>query len=234
MRKRVVFVEHVHFFVEEVSNTRREISLFIKGDSMPFRPRHGRVHQSPWIDEDTEQWPCCGPIKSHRLWHSSLTLATGNENYSSDSLLFLSLLSSIKLSHKTCHCSGIVPLQYWFRRVEFKTPMQACPWTGMIAFKMLCVLFEGIWLIIRASTLTIPKRLPWLMCLLWGWCWRVKCIITKSVGLFFLFSFSSSLKASWIFCIAGPRQSLLRAHTSVFRDLILYRRQCQYTRRNID
>lgn len=64
---------------------------------MPFRPGHGRVHQSPRIDEDTaEQWPCCGPIKTLRLWHFCLTLASGNENYSSDSLFF----SSIKLSYK--------------------------------------------------------------------------------------------------------------------------------------
>lgn len=72
----------------QVSDTRREITLFMGGDSVPFRPRHARVHQSPRIDEDTaEQWPCCGPIKSLRLWHLCLTLASGNENYSSDSLL---------------------------------------------------------------------------------------------------------------------------------------------------
>lgn len=72
-------------FVGQVTNTRREIALFIGGDSVPFRPGHGRVHQSLRIDEDnTEQWPCCGPINSLKLWHFCLTLASGNENYSSD------------------------------------------------------------------------------------------------------------------------------------------------------
>ncbi|CAB1418157.1 unnamed protein product [Pleuronectes platessa] len=62
-------------------------SLFMGGDSVPFRPGHGRVHQSPRIDGDSsEQWPCCGPINSPRLWHRGPTLASGNENYSSDSL----------------------------------------------------------------------------------------------------------------------------------------------------
>ncbi len=37
--------------------------------------------------------------------------------------------------------------------------MPACPWANMIAFKMLFVFFEGIWLIIRAST-DDPIRLP--------------------------------------------------------------------------
>ena len=63
----------------QVSGTRREISLFIGGDSVPFRPGHGRVHQSPRIDEDTaEQWPCCGPIKSQRLWHWCWQVAMRN------------------------------------------------------------------------------------------------------------------------------------------------------------
>lgn len=84
----------------QVSDTRREITLFMGGDSVPFRPRHARVHQSPRIDEDTaEQWPCCGPIKSLRLWHLCLTLASGNENYSSDSLLLFFFF--LQRSYKT-------------------------------------------------------------------------------------------------------------------------------------
>lgn len=76
---------------------KREISLFIGGDSVPFRPGHGRVHQSPRIDEDTaEQWPCCGPINSLRLWHFCLTLASGNENYSTAPLLSLTLSLSLQ------------------------------------------------------------------------------------------------------------------------------------------
>lgn len=56
-------------FVGQPTNIGGEISLFIGGDSVPFRPSHGRLHQSPRIDEDTdEQWPCCGPIK--KVWGS--------------------------------------------------------------------------------------------------------------------------------------------------------------------
>lgn len=79
-------------------NSRREISLFIGGDSVPFRPRHGRVHQSPRIDEDsTEQWPCCGPIQTLRIWHFCLTLASGNANNNGDS----HICPPIKLCYKT-------------------------------------------------------------------------------------------------------------------------------------
>lgn len=99
-------------FVGQVSNRRREISLFMEGDSVPFRPRHGRVHQSHRMDEDAaSQWPCCGPIKSHGLWHRCLTLTSGNENYSSDSLFFFVFSPNIKLSNKTRHCSGAVALK---------------------------------------------------------------------------------------------------------------------------
>lgn len=88
------------FFVGQVTYTRREISLFIRGDSVPFRPRHGRVHQSPRIDENAaKQWPCCGPINTLRLRHFCLTLTSGNENYSRGPLLFF--FSIMLLSYKT-------------------------------------------------------------------------------------------------------------------------------------
>lgn len=64
--------------------------------------------------------------------------------------------------------------------------MSACPWASMIAFKMIfsvVVFFEGMWLLFRAST-NDPIRLPWHMCLIWGRCLRVKCIIMKSAGPF--------------------------------------------------
>lgn len=41
---------------------------------------------------------------------------------------------------------------------------------------------------------------------------------------------SVGLRVSWVFCFAGAWQTVYCAHISV-RDLILYRRECQYTLR---
>lgn len=101
---------------------------------MPFRPGHGWVHQSPRIDEDTaEQWPCCGPINSLRLWHLCLTLASGNENYSSDSLTFFSYREALQQNKPSCHCSRGFSHEVTFKILQI-APMPACPWATMIAF----------------------------------------------------------------------------------------------------
>lgn len=81
----------------------------------------------------------------------------------------------------------------------------------MIAFKILFVFFEGIWLIVRAST-DDPIRLPWLMRLLWRWRLRVRCIIMKSVRL------RASWGSAWL--VLGKLCTM--QHISV-RHLILHR-----------
>lgn len=75
------------------TGTGREISLFIGGDSVPFRPGHGRLHQSPRIDEDTaEQWPRCGPIEKSGLPLKTTEIHSHNRTpFSVESVLIYSL-----------------------------------------------------------------------------------------------------------------------------------------------
>lgn len=103
---------------------------------MPFRPQLDQVHQSPGLDWDTvEQGPCCGPANILRLNLSLMKLGT--------KAVFL-LLDAV--SYKVT-----------FEMLQ-RTCMPGCRCARVITFKLLFAFFEGIWLIITAST-DDPMRL---------------------------------------------------------------------------